>query len=217
MKRIYLISIFILILILVISFTNQLILNPSESQNHTVEQQQTEAFEKLKEPSVENEIYTTRSGKTIAIENTHPVGASLSTVIIRPTGFETNEPITLTDIDPLNKVLLADLDKNGFDEIYLITQSPGSGSYGKIYVFASNRDKCLSEVSTENINSIDRKSDLFSGYRGHDSYKIEDDFLTLEFPVYAENNSNAQPTGGTRKLTYMLVYSESGYQLTLKP
>jgi len=160
--------------------------------------------------------YTTRSGKTITVEDTHPVGMSLSTVIITSVGFEIDKPITLTDIDPLQNVLLSDLDGDGFDEIYLIAQSAGSGSYGQVFGFASKCDKSLIGINTENLNSADRDTDLFSGYMGHETYNIKEGDLVITFPVYNENDSNAEPTGGTKEIHYSLVCSESGLQLKLK-
>lgn len=216
MKRNYIIPLVILIVLLVVFFTRLSKHQKSLHETFSVEQRQSEIIKRNSEPPGEIKTYTTHSGKTITVENTHPVGVSLSTVIIKPVVFEIDIPITLSDIDPLKKVLVADLDQNGFDEIYLITQSAGSGSYGRIYGFASNRDKSLSTISTEEINATDKKSDLYSGYRGHDSYYIEDGHLTREFPVYNENDSNAQPTGGFRKLRYSLIAGEAGYQLNIK-
>jgi hypothetical protein len=61
--------------------------------------------------------YKTRTGKTIIISETHPVGRSLSTIEIRTKGFEYDDAQTYEDRDPISNVFVADLDGNGFDEI----------------------------------------------------------------------------------------------------
>jgi hypothetical protein len=76
--------------------------------------------------------YKTKTGKTIIISETHPVGRSLSTIEISTKGFEHNYADTFEDKDPISDVFVADLDGNGFDEIYIITTSAGSGSYGTV-------------------------------------------------------------------------------------
>ena len=85
--------------------------------------------------------YRTRSGKAVIIRETHPRGQSLSTLEVTSKGFEHELSEAFEDSDPVADVLVADLDGNGFDEIYVITRSAGSGSYGDVLAFASNRDR----------------------------------------------------------------------------
>jgi hypothetical protein len=39
---------------------------------------------------------------------------------------------------------------------------------------------------------------------GHDTFKVENGKLLRTFPVYTDTDANANPTGGTRTLTYTL-------------
>ncbi len=50
---------------------------------------------------------------------------------------------------------------------------------------------------------------------GYDVFTIEGSFLVRRFPVYADGDSNANPSGGTRKLTYGLIAGEAGWILKL--
>ncbi len=100
----------------------------------------------------------------------HLVGRSLSTIEINTKDFEHNYHEIYEDRDPVSEVFVADLDGNGFDEIYTITTSAGSGSYGTILGFASNKDKSLSMI---NFPEIQKGDESFKGYMGHDSFKIE--------------------------------------------
>jgi len=157
--------------------------------------------------------YKTRTGKTILISETHPLGQSLSTLVIRTKGFVHNMTETLEDVDPISRVLVADLDGNGFDEIYIITTSAGSGSYGRVIGYASNFDKSLSRINFPDDRNRDT---LFVGYMGHDRFAIANNRLVRTFPVYQKGDANAQPTGGMRKIIYGLHPGEAMWQLKIE-
>jgi hypothetical protein len=157
--------------------------------------------------------YETRTGKTIIVSETQPAGRSLTTIEITTRGFEHDFQEVYEDRDPISDVFVADLDGNGFDEIYIITTSAGSGSYGTVLGFASNRDKSLSMI---NFPEIGKADDTFKGYMGHDTFKIEDQKLVRIFPVYNEGDTNENPTGGRRKLVYGLYPGEAMWQLRIE-
>ena len=108
--------------------------------------------------------YLTKSGKVLLIVEHHPVGESLSDISIRSEGFSHEFSETFTDQDPIRSVFVADLDRNGFYEFYIITVSSGSGSYGKVIAFASNRDKSLSMIYYPEFRE---GIELLTGYMGH--------------------------------------------------
>lgn len=157
--------------------------------------------------------YETKTGKTIIVSETHPVGQSLSTIEISTKGFEYNRPETYEDVDPITDMFLADLDNNGFDEIYIIITSTGSGSYGKVLGFASNKDKSLSMINFP----VPKENDpIFEGYMGHDVFKIENQKLVRIFPLYNEDDTNQNPTGGKRRVVYGLYPGEAMWQLKIE-
>jgi hypothetical protein len=160
-----------------------------------------------------SKVYRTKTGKTIIITETHPVGQSLSTIKIRTEGFEHNYLEIYEDRDPISNVLIADLDSNGFDEIYIITTSAGTGSYGTVLGLASNKDKSLSMINFPEIQEGDRN---FEGYMGHDTFRIEDRTLVRIFPIYKKGDINQNPTGRKRKLIYGLYPGEAMWQLNLE-
>ena len=157
--------------------------------------------------------YKTSTGKIIIISETHPAGISLSTIEITSKGFEHNIQEILANIDPVTNISIADLDGNGFDEIYIITTSVGSGSYGNVLGFASNNDKSLTMIS---FPEVDINDPYFQGYMGHDLFSIEDNKMTRTFPIYMKNDTNQKPTGGIRKLTYSLIPGEAMWQLKIE-
>ena len=157
--------------------------------------------------------YKTKTGKTIIISETHPAGQSLSTIEVSTKDFEHNYPEIYEDRYPISDVFIADLDGNGFDEIYIITTSAGSGSYGAVLGFASNKNKSLSMI---NFPGIQERDENFEGYMGHDTFKIEDQKLVRTFPIYNEGDTNQNPTAGTRKLVYGLYPGEAMWQLKVE-
>lgn len=173
---------------------------------------QAEAEEAKDTSSDATKEYKTKTGKTIIILESHPVGQSLSTIEISTKGFEHNYLGIYEDIDPISDVILADIDVNGFDEIYIITSSAGSGSYKTVWGFASNKDKSLSMIHFPDIQEGGEK---YEGYMGHDTFKIEDQKLVRTFRIYNEGDPNQNPTGGTRKLVYGLYPGEAMWQLKI--
>ena len=157
--------------------------------------------------------YRTRTGKTIIITVTHPLGQSLCTIQVNTRNFEHNYPEIYEDRDPISDVFVDDLDGNGFDEIYIITTSAGSGSYGTVLGFASNKDKSLSMI---NFPAIQEGSKNFEGYMGHDKFRIENHKLVRMFPIYDKGDTQQNPTGGTRKLVYGLYPGEAMWQLRIE-
>jgi hypothetical protein len=152
--------------------------------------------------------FLTKSGKTIVVTETHPAGASLSTLDVRFAG-EAQAAMTFTDIDAVQEILQADLDANGFDEIYIITQAAGSGSYGNVYGMASNQDKSLTPVYMAEVSENDMKAGKpFEGYTGHDKFSITDKELIREFPI--------DKAGKTmRMIHYRLKAGEAAWQLVI--
>ena len=157
--------------------------------------------------------FKTKTGKTIMISGTHPVGQSLSTIKISTKDFEYNYSEIYKDRDPISDIFLSDLDGNGFDEIYIITTSAGTGSYGKVLGFASNNDKSLSMINFPEIQSGDKN---FVGYMGHDIFRIEYRSLVRIFPIYQQGDTNQNPTGRKRKLVYSLYPGEAMWQLKVE-
>jgi hypothetical protein len=157
--------------------------------------------------------YSTKTGKTFVVSQTHPAGRSLATIEIRTEGFENNFEEVLEDRDPISDVFVADIDGNGFDEIYIVATAAGSGSYGTVLGFASNKDKSLSMI---HFPEMREGKAHFEGYMGHDTFTIEGRKLVRLFPIYKKGDTNENPTGGRRKLVYGLYPGEAMWQLRIE-
>jgi len=173
----------------------------------------TSCLDTNKTESNSKKEFKTKTGKTIFITESHPVGQSLSTIEINTVDFEHNYLEKYEDMDPITNIFVADIDSNGFDEIYIITTSQGSGSYGSVLAFASNRDKSISQIHFPEIQKEDKR---FQGYMGHDVFKIEEQKLVRIFPIYKDKDSNQNPTDGKRKLIYGLFPGEAAWRLKIE-
>ena len=157
----------------------------------------------------------TSTGKTIQVLDTHPSGQSQSTIIITPHGFIDSTPITL-EKNKLTNFFLADLNKDGYDELIITTQASGSGSYGDVSIYTTAGDQALAKVIIQEVQEEDtKKGGLFEGYQGHDSFNLFNGVLTREFPIYTKEAMNATSSLPTRKLLYSLVEEDGTYAVVL--
>jgi len=143
---------------------------------------------------------------------TSPNSADGNTVTITLKGLKgSNAPITKPVEGLVTKAEIADLNGDGVPELFITTTSPGSGSYGKAYAWASNGKKSLTEI----FITPPREKDL-SGYMGHDEFAVIESSFARRFPVYNPGDSNAHPTGGWRQFQYKLMPGEAGWVLRIK-
>jgi hypothetical protein len=102
-------------------------------------------------------------------------------------------------------VEIEDLNADGYPEIYVYVTSAGSGSYGSLIAYASNRNKSLREIY---LPSIEDNPEISKGYIGHDKFAVGEGAFVRRFPVYREGDANAHPTGGARQIQYKLESGE---------
>jgi hypothetical protein len=107
---------------------------------------------------------------------------------------------------------VADLDNNGWPEIYVYVSSAGSGSYGSLAAYAVNNGK---SITTIHLPPLEQSPDALEGYMGHDEFAVVENRLVRRFPIYRKDDTNAAPTGGTRQLQYRLAPGETGWVLML--
>lgn len=150
-------------------------------------------------------------GKTFHVSC--PNQGSLNQLVIIPSGLEIDNSTIEREIDGMvTKAEIADLNGDGSPEIYIYINSAGSGTYGELVAYAANSKKSLSEIYLPPLEEDKANS---SGYMGHDVFAIVENRLLRRFPVYADGDNNANPTGGKRQLQYKLTMGEARW--ILKP
>ena len=169
--------------------------------------------EQVVTPSDTKNTFTTKNGKQIHVVETNPAGQSLSTLAITSSGFTSTSSIVIEKNKLLN-VYLADLNNDSREELIIITQAQGSGSYGEATIFTTANDSGLTPVTVPSLTEDDTKQGgLFSGYMGHDTFTLENSTLTRTFPIYSKTDTNDTPTGGNQTIIYTLLNNAGEYSV----
>jgi len=138
---------------------------------------------------------------------------SVNRLAVRTTGLEGGPSLLTSEIDgAAYQAEIADLDANGWPEVYTYVSSAGSGSYGSLMAYAVNNGKSVSPIY---LRPIADEPSIANGYMGHDEFAVVENVLVQRFPVYRDGDTNAEPSGGTRQLQYRLVPGEAGWLLEL--
>lgn len=136
---------------------------------------------------------------------------SITQLRIVPSGLtEVNEKIDAELDGTAYGAELADLDANGWPEIYVYVSSAGSGSYGSLLAYAVNNGKSMTPIY---LPPMEKDPEVTKGYMGHDEFAVVENRLVRRFPVYKEGDTNSAPSGGTRQLQYRLEKGEAGWEL----
>ncbi|MGI9531070.1 hypothetical protein [Lutimonas sp.] len=167
--------------------------------------------------SIKNQALRTSTGKNIQLIIREKTGGLNDFTVVSADFENMNDSLIIKDADPLQYANIVDLDHNGYDELYLITSSSGSGSYGSIFGFASNQDLSLTSIYIPEITENDvQLNGSFYGYMGHDSIYFENDQLFRKYPVYKEGDPNCCPSGGYKTHHYTLKAGEASWILAIE-
>jgi len=136
---------------------------------------------------------------------------SVNQLTVGASGLENSPQAFAHEIDgTAYRAEVADLDANGWPEIYIYISSAGSGSYGSLIAYAVNNGKSMTPVYLRPVTDDPVAS---AGYMGHDEFAVVENRLVQRFPIYREGDTNSEPTGGMRQLQYRLVPGEAGWVL----
>lgn len=152
---------------------------------------------------------TTSTGRQISVIEEHPIGMSLSDIKVAGAGM--GDTLLFKDADPVSDVLKGDLDKDGFDEVYIITTTAGSGSYGKVIGLASVRDSVLRPIICP---AFDDQAKPMEGYMGGDRFAIEGAALVRTFPLQKMTDKTTGTSAGKdTTMRYSLMRKGSNFLL----
>ncbi|MEJ2139812.1 MAG: PliI family lysozyme inhibitor of I-type lysozyme [Gammaproteobacteria bacterium] len=144
----------------------------------------------------------------------HATGeGSLNQLDLQVAGLELGQQTFSHEIDgAAYRAEVADLDADGWPEVYVYISAAGSGSYGSLVAYAVNNGKSATPIYLQPLTDDPVKS---AGYMGHDEFAVVENRLVRRFPVYLEGDTNSAPSGGTRQLQYKLAPGEAGWILVL--
>ncbi len=138
--------------------------------------------------------------------------SSLNDLTIIPVGFAgDNSPIVKKEIDgTVTGAQIADLNNDGSPEIYVFINSVGSGSYGSLVAYAGNHNTSFGTIY---LPPLEDDTIAAKGYMGHDEFSVLNNHLRRRFPLYLQDDTNAQPSGGMREILYNLEQGKGGWSL----
>ena len=132
---------------------------------------------------------------------------SISQLTIQSKGLEIDNQKIAVELDgQVVNAEIEDLNSDGFPEILIYTTSAGSGSYGNVIGYSVNNGKSLSQIY---FPELSENKEASIGYMGHDKFAIVETSLVRRFPIYKNDDSNSNPTGGTRQIEYKLKDGEA--------
>ena len=138
-------------------------------------------------------------------------GSSLNQLRVQPQGLSiVNDEVQVELDGSAYRAELADLDGNGWPEVYVYVSSAGSGSYGSLAAWAVNNGKSLSPIY---LPPLEQFPGALEGYMGHDEFAVVENRLVRRYPLYEGGDTNASASGGTRQVQYRLEPGEAGWIL----
>src|SRR3954469_18356101 len=134
--------------------------------------------------------------------------ADENNVTISPKGFGKDvSNISLAIKGRLHKILVDDLNEDGFPDLVLCYYNGPNDELGNITSIASSGNNSLVPVTFPDIYT-DQK--LSEGYKGHDEFTVLVGTLQQSFPFYKPGDTDT-PTGGTKVIQYKLMKARDGY------
>lgn len=138
---------------------------------------------------------------------------SLNTLTLATRGLEHDAGPYSIELDgSAYRAQLADLDGNGWPEVYVYVSSAGSGSYGSLVAYAVNNGKSATPIY---LPPLDAGAREHAGYQGHDVFHVTESRLIRRYPIYRDSDTNAKASGGTRQVEYRLTAGEAGWVLAV--
>jgi len=160
---------------------------------------------------------TTASGKGWIIRLVPLPDIGQVRVTVETKNFEeAAPPVDFGETDPVIAVHQADLDKDGFEELYLITQSADVEAFGTVLGLSSKKDSTASVISFEGATPYNTKEgEPYEGYGGQDAFSIHDGVMSNVFPLYLPEDKPSKPTGGRKRVFYELIKGDAS--MVLRP
>ncbi|HEY6976878.1 MAG TPA: hypothetical protein VH396_11360 [Chitinophagaceae bacterium] len=130
-------------------------------------------------------------------------------VLISPKGFkEEVRDVSITIRGQLRKILVDDLNDDGYPDLLLCVYGGANGEIGNIIGIASSGNTSLTSVQFPDIY---RDPKLRQGYEGHDEFTILVGTLQQSFPIYKSGDAGT-PIDSTRVIQYKIVNGNNGGQ-----
>lgn len=133
--------------------------------------------------------FTSKSGKGYIVTYIKGGNDSKGSIKIELKGFKDNTGFTFKSTDPVERCFFNDLDKDGYEELYIITASQSRNILRNIYGMASIRDLKAEHISApDQLFRNQTPGGFYEAFQAFNFYQIEDSVLTEVFPVNRESD-----------------------------
>lgn len=121
----------------------------------------------------------------IIISETKNKNDSLSNLHIQSENASNNFDHKIDEIGNVNKIFTQDIDSNGLKELYILTKPAYSGLYGKLLVFAVDKERSIRQVLVKEIGEETTKDTQAKVlYDANDSFYIDTGGLVRRINTY---------------------------------
>lgn len=149
---------------------------------------------------------TLRAGKVSFTLSCPNKEAEKNILCATPQGLEVrNEQLCLEAAGRVYEAFQADLNQDGFIEVYALSAGPKPESRGQIYGFSSYRDRSHGPITIR-----EPEAGVMEGYQGRDTFYLAEGSIKRAFPLFG---SDKQPTGRQRIISYALEKGETSFIL----
>ena len=139
------------------------------------------------------------------IEISSPNTNKGNAVLLKPKGLKgENAPVSVAIAGKVTGAEIADLNDDGFPEVYIYVNTSDVHANGSLVAFASNKNQSLTPIY---MSPLSDDPVLMNGYIGHDEFAIVESSLERRFPL---------GKGGLhsyRQVQYKLQAGEAGWVL----
>jgi hypothetical protein len=140
---------------------------------------------------------------------------SVAQIHVQGIGFQqTNQTLCFNNVAPFESALVADIDNNGFEELYVITRSTGENKQARIYGISSVGGVKYKTIYIPDFDAANSATLVhLEGYKGNDSIFIKDKTLKRIFPVTFFDSVENCDRKVFREISYKLVEYDNSYSL----
>jgi hypothetical protein len=114
------------------------------------------------------------------------------------------EPIQVPAQGKVTGAQIADLNNDGYPEIYIYINTDDVDARGSIVAYASNGNKTITPIY---LPPLAEDPKLLIGYTGHDEFSVVENSLERRFPISGLMNQSY------RQVQYKLKAGEAGWKL----
>lgn len=126
---------------------------------------------------------------------------SIQTLTIQPYGLKSNQKLVHKIDGKIMDAEIGDINTDGHPELFIYTQSAGSGSYGNVVAYSLTPREVMTLIP---FPSIAKHAQAGKGYMGHDEFAVVENTFAQRFPIYRPTDTNSKATGGIRQIQYKL-------------